>query len=116
MIVSITCRHGTEARIGRNDIGRELMALSRYVPTITRAQAVFSKETHHKNSDELVTCHLSIHIPNRRPIDIYEHQPSESQAFDKARERVVNQMARCTSSKSYSSQRYWLSEEEEISK
>ena len=53
MIVSKTCRHGTEARIGRNDIGRELMALSRYVPTITRAQAVFSKETHHRNSEDL---------------------------------------------------------------
>lgn len=103
MIVSITCRHGTEARVGRNNIGHELMALSRYVPTITRAQAVFSKETHHRNSEELVTCHLSIHIPNRRAIDIYEHQSSESQAFDKARDRVVNQMTRNSSSKYHSS-------------
>ena len=104
MIVSITCRHGTEARVGRNEIGRELMALSRYVPTITRAQAVFSKETHHRNSEDLVTCHLSIHIPNRRPIDIYEHQPSESQAFDKARDRVVNQITRDLSSRYHSPQ------------
>lgn len=102
MIVSITCRHGTEAYVGRNDIGRELIALSRYVPTITRAQAVFSKEAHHRNSEDLVTCHLSIHIPNRRPINIYEHQSSESQAFDKAKERVVNQMTRNSSLKHYS--------------
>ena len=104
MIVSITCRHGTEANVGRNDICRELMALSRYVPTIIRAQAVFSKETQYKNSEDLLTCHLSIHIPSRRPIDIYEHQTSESQAFDKARERVVKQMIRNSSSKHYSSQ------------
>ena len=104
MIVSITCRHGTEAHVGRNDIGRELIALSRYVPTITRLQAVFSKETHHRNSEDLVTCHLSIHMPNRRPIDIYEQQPSELQAFDKARERVVNQMTRSCSSKHHSIQ------------
>ena len=104
MIVSITCRHGTEAHVGRNDIGRELIALSRYVPTITRLQAVFSKETHHRNSEDLVTCHLSIHMPNRRPIDIYEQQPSELQAFDKARERVVSQMTRSYSSKHHSIQ------------
>ena len=90
MIVSITCRHGTEAHVGRNNIGRELMALSQYVSTFTRAQAVLSKETHHRNSEDLVTCHLPIHIPNRGPIDIYEHQPSGSQVFDKARCRVVN--------------------------
>ncbi len=109
MIVSITCRHDTEAHVGRNEIVRELMALTQYVPTITRAQAVFSKETHHRKSKDLVTCHLSIHIPNRRPIDIYEHQPSGSQAFDEAREQVVNQITRDLSSK-YHSPRQLLAE------
>ncbi len=111
MIVSITCRHGTEAHVSRNDIGRELMALSRYVPTIIRARAVFSKETHHRNSEDLVTCHLSIHIPHRRPIDIYEHQTSESLAFDMARERVANRMIRNSASMLHSLQQFSLSEE-----
>jgi len=101
MIVSITCRHGTDAHIGRSDVYRSLMALSEYVPTITRAQAVFSKETHHKKSADLVTCHLSVHIPNRAPIDIYERQSSEAQAFDKARERVIQQMTRCSAANHY---------------
>lgn len=94
MIVSITCRHGTENHVGRNDIGRELIALSRYAPTITRAQVVFSKEAHHRNSEDLVTCHLSIHIPNRGPIDIYEYQNTEVLAFDRAKDRVVKKLTR----------------------
>lgn len=104
MIVSITCRHGTKAHIGRSEVGRELIALSKYVPSITRTQVVFSKDTHHKSSDDLVACHLSIHIPNRRPIEIYEHQPTELQAFDRARERAIKQITRNPLSKHYSPQ------------
>ena len=114
MIVSITFRHGTKARMGRNDTCRELMALSTCVSSITRAQTVFSKETHHKNSEGLVTCHLSIHIPNRRPIDIYEHQPSEVWAFDKASGRVVKQMTGSSSSKRHPSRQLLAEGNKEI--
>ncbi|MBL4763451.1 MAG: hypothetical protein JKY93_12240 [Gammaproteobacteria bacterium] len=102
MIISITCRHGTEAQISRSDIGQELATLSKFVPVITRTQVVFSKETHHKCSGDLVTCHLSVHIPNRRPIDIYEHQSTELQAFDRARERAIKQITRSSTSSRHS--------------
>ena len=99
MIVSITCRHGTQVNTYRNEVSSELMALSKYVPTITRVQAVFSKETHHKHADDLITCHLCIHIPDKHQLNIYSHQPTEMQAFDHAKERIIEKIHRVTSIK-----------------
>lgn len=94
MIVSITCRNGTEANISRSKLGGQLIKLSRYAPAITRAQVVFSREGHHKHSRDLVTCHMSISVPGKRKIDVYERQSSEAQAFGIARERAVKQLTR----------------------
>jgi hypothetical protein len=94
MIVSITCRHGTEANTNRDEVGRELLALSKYDPGITRAQVIYSKDTHHKNAADLVTCHLSIYAPNKHQVDIYEYQPTEMQAFYQAKERAIKQITR----------------------
>lgn len=94
MIVSITCRHGTEANASRNEVGRELLVLSEYDPKITRAQVIFSKDTHHKNAADLAICHLSIYVPNKHQVDIYEYESTEMQAFYKAKERAIKQITR----------------------
>ena len=94
MIVSITCRHETDTKIQRFQVNQELRALLKYDSSIIRTLAVFSKDTHHKNAEDLVTCHLSIHIPNRPQIDIYEHQQTEMHAFNRAKERAVKQITR----------------------
>lgn len=94
MIVSITCRHGTENAALRSEAGNGLLALSKYDPTITRAQVVFSRETHHKNAENLLTCHLSVCRENKEQVDIYEHQPSEQLAFRRAQERMIQRISR----------------------
>ena len=101
MIVSITCRHGTETNTSRDEVGREISALLKYDPEITRAQVIYSKDTHHKNAADLVTCHLSIHAPNKHQVDVYEHQPTEMQAFYQAKERAIKQIKRNCSYKSH---------------
>ncbi len=94
MIVSVTCRHGTENAALRSEAASELLALSKYDPTIMRAQAVFSRETHHKKADNLLTCHISVCMAHRERVDIYEHQPTEQQAFRRAQERVIQRIGR----------------------
>lgn len=94
MIISVTCRHGTQRHVNRKEIGRELVELYRLVPVISRTQVVFCKETHRKPSADQVTCHLSVEIPRRKPIDIYQQHETESQAFYRARERVIQTMTR----------------------
>ena len=93
MILSVTCRHGTDANINRSSIRRELLDLARYEPSITRSNAVFTKERHHRQGEDLVTCHLSIHMAGRPQVDIYEQQNSEWQAFHRAMERVVRRLS-----------------------
>ena len=97
MIISITCRHGTEDKKFRHHVASELILLLRCMSTITRIQVVFSKETHHKKNGDLVTCHLSIHVPNKNQIDIYEHWPNKNMAFDWAQERAVSTLSRLAS-------------------
>lgn len=94
MIVSITCRNGTNSNINRSNLDRQLNKLSKYEQAITRAQVVFSRESHHRHSDDLVTCHMSVSLPGKRNIDVYERQPSEVQAFGVAHERAIQQLAR----------------------
>lgn len=104
MIVSITCRHGTESDIDRNAIHRELMGIRKYNATITRCQLIFSQETHYRQGDNLVTCHLSIHLPGRHHIDIYEQRPSLTQGFERAKDRAIQQLIRLHVTKSCSRQ------------
>lgn len=92
MIVSITFRHGTEDKRLRHHIGQELLSYSLYASNITRIQVVFSKEKQHGNSDDVIACHISIHIPNKHPIDIYAYQPSKELAFDRAQERTISKL------------------------
>ena len=42
MIVSIACRHGTEFCVDRGEVGCGLMALTKYVQSITRAHAILA--------------------------------------------------------------------------
>ena len=99
MIVSITCRNGTEENTLRCEINRELLSLSNVDSDIARAQVVFSKQTHHKNSSDLVTCHLSISLPNKHKIEIYERQSTEINAFYRAKERAIKAIRRDHSSR-----------------
>lgn len=99
MIVSITCRNGTEENTRRSEINRELLSLSNFDSEIARAQVVFSKQTHHKNSSDLVTCHLSLSLPNKQKVEIYEHQWAEMNAFHRAKERAIKSIKRDHSSK-----------------
>lgn len=93
MIVSVTCRHGTQTYTNRKSVEAELAALSLYNPEIVRAQAVFSKETHHHNAENLVTCHLSISIPKHH-VNLYAFDATAMQAFGRAKERLINQISR----------------------
>jgi hypothetical protein len=89
MIISVTCLHGTKANISRREICQELLSLSDIEPNITRSQVVFGKDKIQTFNAHLVTCHLSVQIPNIQTIDIFELQPSEDEAFDLALERTV---------------------------
>ena len=98
MITSLTFRHGTEHKTNRDKVTQALSELSVLYPRITRTQLVFSKETHHAHHDDLITCHLSIHIPNHDSIEIYERQPSVIEALDKtiscAKRRIVRAISK----------------------
>lgn len=106
MIVAITCRNGTDSGTRRNEVNRELLALSKYDADIARAKVIFSKHTHHKNADDLVTCHLCIALPNRHQVDIYEEQPAEMQAFERAKERAIAKIRRSSPSRHPSHKRF----------
>lgn len=99
MIVSVTCRHGTQANINRDEVRWELLTLYKYSSSIVRTQVIFSRETHHKSADDLVKCHLSIYTPNRHQIDIYALEPTELLAFDQAKARAIHQLSRSGSIK-----------------
>lgn len=94
MIVSITCRHGTESKALRKRADADCRALAKYMPAITRVQVIFSKRSHRKKAPDLVTCHILIQIPHKRHIDIYEHQATGNLALSKAMERVAEQLSR----------------------
>lgn len=107
MIISVTCRHGTDVIVNRQYTQSALFTLSKYASTIIRAQAVFSRETHHQKSKELITCHLSIHLPTQHGIEIYEHSSSPKIAFEKAKERMIVQLSRhVRRSLSFKTERY----------
>ncbi len=97
MIVSITFRHGTESKDLRHHVWSELMSFSKYTAAITRIQVVFSLEAHHNNSENLVTCHLSIAVPNKQQINIFEQQANGGLAFDLAQERAISRLVRICS-------------------
>lgn len=84
MIISLTFRHGTEEKLSRDTAKKALSELSELSPRITRAQLVFSKETQHTHHEDLITCHLSIHLPNHESIEVYDRRPSEIEALDQA--------------------------------
>ncbi|WP_339673191.1 hypothetical protein [Dasania marina] len=98
MIVSITFRHGTEDKPLRRHIGQELLSFPLHAANITRIQVVFSKEKQHEQKDDVIGCHISIHIPNKHPVDIYEYQANEALAFDRAQERVIGKLIQINSS------------------
>ena len=93
MIVSVACRHGTKVSTNRRRVEAGLAELSLYNSEILRAEATFSKETHHHNADNLVTCHLSVSIPNHQ-VNLYAADASAMQAFGQAKERLINQLSR----------------------
>ncbi|MDF1690534.1 MAG: hypothetical protein P1U35_13085 [Cycloclasticus sp.] len=94
MIVSITFRHGTENKSLRRRVGVNCMLLAQMIPTITRVQEVFYKEARRNNASDLVTCHMSVDVPNKRHIDIYEHQSNQRLVFDQALAKVSNKLSR----------------------
>lgn len=101
MIISITCRNGTDTHICRKEIQSQLAELSKFSSNITRIQIVFSKKTHRKNADDLIVCHLSIQQANRKSIDIYESRATNIKAFNKAKDRAALQL-RHVANKSFS--------------
>ncbi len=94
MIVTTTFRHGIEDSTLRSRVQKECVSIARYMPQITRIQVIFGKETHHRKSEHLVTCHMVLSLSGKNPVNIYERCRSPGMAFDKARERAVSSLSR----------------------
>ena len=97
MIVSVTFRHDTENKTFRHRVKSECMMLTKIVPMISSIKVVFYYEKHHNNFSDLVTCHISVNAPDKQHVDIYEHQPCEKMAFDRALERIGSKLSRINS-------------------
>lgn len=100
MTVSVTFRHGTENKMLRRRVEVECHALTRNTPDIIKIRVIFSKESRHSISPDLIACHISIQAPNKQHIDVYQYQPNEFVAFNKALERAVSKLARLNAKKS----------------
>jgi predicted SpoU family rRNA methylase len=57
-------------------------------------KVVFYKDNHHQHHDSLITCHLSLYVPNFGSIEIYAHQQDEKQAFHKAKKKLKRLVAK----------------------
>ena len=93
MIVSITCRHHTETKVLRHQAHSECLSLTRYIPNITRVQVIFSK-SHRAGPTDVVTCHLLIQIPHKRPVYIHDEHANSAQALSRAMDQAAHQLSR----------------------
>lgn len=94
MILSVTCRHGTDKFLNQQNVRNEISDLSKFAPDITRAKAIFSKQINQQSKSEQVLCHLSICLPHKQFLDIYEYQKSGANAFTRAKERLLNALGK----------------------
>lgn len=94
MIVSITCRHDTESEMLRRRVDVECQLLACYLPDIMKIRVVFSRESSHSVTPDLIACHISIQVPNKQHIDVYEYQPNAYLAFHRALDRASSKLMR----------------------
>lgn len=95
MIISIRCCDSTKTLVDHIKVEQQLLTLSQYKPSITRAQVIFSKNNYHDKSDD-VTCRLFVHLLDVHPINITEHQTNEMYAFKCAIARLIHELTQHT--------------------
>lgn len=113
MTVSVTFRHGTENKMLRRRIDVECQSLARNMPDIIKIRVVFSKESRHSTSTDLIACHISIQAPNKQHINVYQYQHNEYVAFNKALERAISSLSRLNTRKAaYEFDKYMFEQKE----
>lgn len=96
MIINIAFRSGTKDYGTRDRALLECGSIAHDNPAITRIEIVFCKELHQASHQTFIQCHISLHVINRRQVDVYQSMATESMAFDAAFDRAITCLQRKT--------------------